>query len=291
MPLVTVCLITYNHEKYIRQCIDSVLAQKTNFEWDIVIAEDCSPDNTRAILLEYAQQYPQKFQLILQEKNIGGGENYLQLLHTPKGKYIAYIEGDDYWTDENKLQKQADFLEANPEYAICSHNVEVITEMDDGSFKSTGEWLGKDHKPHYTIKDLIQYGSGGASCSLFYRRTAIEGITPYLRALASGDVATQIYCTRFADMFYMPEVMGVYRLNRTGVVSKHNSITIYDDMGVKNWQRINKYFNYQYQYELDYNLYHYFYPNLMQAYWQHKQVFNYWKIRLKKKILQLKYNF
>lgn len=112
-PLVSVWMITYNHEKFIAQAIDSVIMQKTNFDYEIVIGEDCSTDRTREIVLEYKAKHPDKFKLLLQEKNVGMMQNFIVTLKTCNGKYIALLEGDDYWTDPLKLQKQVDFLQAN----------------------------------------------------------------------------------------------------------------------------------------------------------------------------------
>ena len=127
-PLLSVCLITYNHFKYIKQAIDGVLMQKVDFSWELIIADDFSTDGTREILLEYKKKYPQFITLILQEKNVGAAQNWLDLITSPKSKYIAYLEGDDYWTDENKLQKQIDFLEENEGYSGCFHYTQILNE-------------------------------------------------------------------------------------------------------------------------------------------------------------------
>lgn len=121
-------MITYNHEKYIVQSIDSVLMQRTNFDYEIVIGEDCSTDKTREIVLEYKAKYTGRIKLLLQEKNVGMMQNFIDTLRACNGKYIALLEGDDYWTDPLKLQKQMDFLEANPEYGMISSDVNLIDE-------------------------------------------------------------------------------------------------------------------------------------------------------------------
>ncbi len=111
--VVTVCIITYNHQKYVCECIESVLGQKTDFVFKIVVADDCSTDGTVEHLLRYQNRYPEKFSLILQKTNIGPARNWFQLITTPKTEFIAYLEGDDYWLDPFKLQKQLDFLRRN----------------------------------------------------------------------------------------------------------------------------------------------------------------------------------
>lgn len=126
--LLTVCLITYNQKKYVRQALDSIFAQKTNFNFNVVIADDFSTDGTREIINEFKDKYGDKIDLIFQEKNVGAAQNYIDLLHFPTSKYIAYLEGDDYWTEPLKLQMQVDFLEKNEDYSLTTHHREVLRE-------------------------------------------------------------------------------------------------------------------------------------------------------------------
>ena len=122
LPLVSIACITYNQEKYIHQCLDGFVMQKTNFKIEVVIHDDASTDNTPSIIREYCNNYPDLFVPILQTQNkYKEGKGILVPYVYPKcrGKYIALCEGDDYWTDPYKLQKQVDFLEANPEYGMC----------------------------------------------------------------------------------------------------------------------------------------------------------------------------
>ncbi|MDD2789213.1 MAG: glycosyltransferase [Sulfurimonas sp.] len=127
-PVVSVCTITYNHEKYIREAIDSFLMQETNFSFEIVIGEDCSSDNTRQIIENYKENYPHIIKLIVSEKNVGMQANVQNTMQACQGEYIAFCEGDDYWTDTNKLQIQKVFLESNPECVICYTSVEAFNE-------------------------------------------------------------------------------------------------------------------------------------------------------------------
>jgi glycosyltransferase involved in cell wall biosynthesis len=117
-PLVSVHMITYNHAPYIAQAIECVLAQKTNFPFELVIGEDCSTDGTREIVFDYAKRYPDIIRVITSEKNVGMHKNSFRTTQACQGKYIAYCEGDDYWHHPEKLQKQADYLEANPECGL-----------------------------------------------------------------------------------------------------------------------------------------------------------------------------
>ena len=122
-PYLSVVFITYNHERYIRQALDSVLMQKTDFPFEIVVGEDCSTDHTRDILNEYKEKYPDQIRLLYREKNLGRPTlNVYQTAMECKGKYMAFLEGDDFWTDPEKLQKQVRFLEEHDEYeAVTIH--------------------------------------------------------------------------------------------------------------------------------------------------------------------------
>ena len=118
-PLVSVHMITYNRALYIRQAIDGVLAQNTTFPIELVIGEDCSTDGTREIVFEYQRQHPDLIRLVVSDSNVGASDNSRRSLALCRGKYIAFCEGDDYWTDSYKLQKQADFLGSESRLLTC----------------------------------------------------------------------------------------------------------------------------------------------------------------------------
>jgi glycosyltransferase involved in cell wall biosynthesis len=123
-------MITYNHEKFIAEAIEGVLMQKTDFPIELIIGEDCSTDRTREICIAYQQQYPGIIKLQLPETNKGMTRNFIENMQAAQGKYIALCEGDDYWTDPQKLQKQVDFLEANPGYNLCCHRYKIYNEAN-----------------------------------------------------------------------------------------------------------------------------------------------------------------
>src|SRR5690606_19880157 len=132
-PLVTVCVQTFQHVSYIQECLEGILKQQTSFPFEILLGEDASTDGTREICLEYAQKHPDKIRLFLHHREnnikIGGNPsgrfNFLYNLYAAKGKYIALCEGDDYWTDPMKLQKQVDFLQKNDDYGLVFSDVNV----------------------------------------------------------------------------------------------------------------------------------------------------------------------
>lgn len=156
---VSVCMITYNHENFIREAIEGVLMQKTNFLIEFLISEDFSTDCTRKIVKEYAEKHPDIIRVLLPEKNLGMSKNFLETLKACNGKYIALCEGDDYWTDPYKLQKQVDFLETNKEYSICSHRYKIYYDDTKTFEKDINESLFKDGKSGYSF-DLKGFFSG-----------------------------------------------------------------------------------------------------------------------------------
>src|SRR5690606_34031006 len=120
-PIVSVIVATYNHENYIKQCLDGILMQQTTFDFEIILKEDCSTDNTREIVKQYQKKFPNKIRLWLTNENLYSKKIKLSGYNYTDSKYIALCEGDDYWTDPLKLQKQVEFLENNLDYVICSH--------------------------------------------------------------------------------------------------------------------------------------------------------------------------
>jgi glycosyltransferase involved in cell wall biosynthesis len=127
-PVVSVCMVTYNHEKYIVQAIESVLNQQTTFDVELIIGEDCSSDTTRTICEAYAKQHPEKIRLLAHPKNLGMMGNFITVLNACRAKYIATLDGDDYWTDPFKLQKQVDFMNTNSAVVLCYHKTDLLLE-------------------------------------------------------------------------------------------------------------------------------------------------------------------
>lgn len=212
--ILSVCLITYNHEKYIRQAIDSVLNQKVDFEFELVIADDCSTDSTRSILLEYKQKYSHFIHLILQEKNVGPARNWLDLLRFPRSKYIAYFEGDDFWTDPHKLQKQIDFLDANPEYNFCIHKVAILE--DGRSYDHTFLPPVSREANFYTFENLLHHWEIQTS-SFVYRNTEtlLSDLMVLINDLPFGDIAIAYLLASQGKVHYIDEVMSCYRIHQT----------------------------------------------------------------------------
>ena len=162
--MVSICVQTYNQENYIAQCLESILNQKTSFKIEILIGEDFSSDNTRNICISYAKKYPDKIKLFLhhrdnniliQGKSTGLFNSFFNIFSS-KGKYIAYCDGDDYWTDELKLEKQVTFLENNAGYSFCYHDVRTIDENGKKIFKTYLDQGKRDFDSGDLKKVLVQ---------------------------------------------------------------------------------------------------------------------------------------
>ena len=129
-PKVSVCIITYNQEKYIRQCLQSIIDQETNFDFEVIVGDDCSTDGTRTIVQEFVERYPSIIKTIVQEKNTGGSKNNLDVHAAAIGKYVAHVDGDDY-TLPGKLQLQANVLDADLMCTAVWHRVDYFNDMGD----------------------------------------------------------------------------------------------------------------------------------------------------------------
>jgi glycosyltransferase involved in cell wall biosynthesis len=210
--MVSVAVITYRHEKYIRQALDSILMQETNFNYEIVIGEDSSPDSTREILLEYKDRYPNTIKLILHEHNIGASRNLYEVKKKCLGKYVAQLEGDDFWTDKNKLQKQVDLLEQNPMWVGIAHNLYSV--KNDGTNPVIS--LNKSQvNREYKLQNYLNEGFSFHGNTLVYRNILPTSGERYqkLRFTANtmGDVITYCLLLDKGNIFVMSDVMSAHR--------------------------------------------------------------------------------
>ncbi|MHC5860777.1 glycosyltransferase [Nostoc sp.] len=211
---VSVLMITYNHESYIAQAIESVLMQQVNFEYEIVIGEDCSTDNTRQIIIDYQKNYPELIRLLLPDTNLGMHKNFINTLQACQGQYIAMLEGDDYWTSSEKLQKQVDFLDKNLDFAICFHNVLVFWQ--DNSH-SPGIFLHNQPKIS-TIENLL-VNNFISTPSVMYRAGLVQEFPDWFYEQSMGDWTFHILNAQHGKIGYIDKVMAAYRVHPKGVWS------------------------------------------------------------------------
>lgn len=223
--LVSICCQTYNHKNYISQTIESFLMQKTNFRFEILLRDDASTDGTADIVKEYSNKYPDIINPLIYEENQfrKGVKPFADNVKRARGKYIAICEGDDYWTDPFKLQKQVDFLEANQGYSMCFHEVKCFEQ-------NVKKFVGNYSNPPkctFSTEDLFDRHFI-ATCSIVYRNEF--SFPDFFSQIASGDKLLIFLCSLRGAIHFIDQTMGVYRLHPGGVSNTHYGIKKVFDM-------------------------------------------------------------
>lgn len=239
---VSVTMLTYNHERYIAQAIESVLMQKVNFEYELIIGEDGSIDNTPSIVSSFQDRYPHRIRLLLSEKNLGVIRNSRRVMEACRGEYIAHLDGDDYWTSPDKLQKQVDFLDTHPECANCCHRVIVVSE--DGSQESS-YWPPPDQKEISTVEDLL-VKNFVPNCSVMYRRGLVE-FPEWASRLKTPDWFFHILNAQHGKLGYIDSVMAVYRIHTGAAWSMLLNTPQLHQGYIEFYEKVNAYFNFRYE--------------------------------------------
>lgn len=225
-PLVSISCITYNHAPYIRECLDGFLMQQCDFDFEVLIHDDASTDGTQEIIKEYQEKYPEIIKPIFQTENqySQGVRGMMARFNFPraKGKYIALCEGDDYWTDPLKLQKQVDFLEKNSSFAISFHDVQIISEAK----------IIKPHKiPKKYRRDLTSREICGSitlpTLSLLFRNFKMLTDIPRLKVV-NGDKVLLVFLASMGNAHFHSDIIAVYRVHNHGIWS-----TISEEMKLK----------------------------------------------------------
>jgi glycosyltransferase involved in cell wall biosynthesis len=218
---LSVMMITFNHEQYLAQALDSVLMQQVNFDYEIVVGEDCSSDATRQILLDYAAKHPGKFRPILHERNIGVIRNFFTTLQACQGEYVALLEGDDYWTSDVKLQTQVDFLDRHPDYAISFHN--VAGHFEDGS-QSDFNYVQADQSETMNLAELLT-DNVIPTCSAVFRRAFATSLPDWLYDLKMADYPLHVLTAQHGKIAYINQIMGLYRIHAGGVWTRMDGLS------------------------------------------------------------------
>ncbi|MBQ8635611.1 glycosyltransferase [bacterium] len=215
---VAIACQTYNQAKYIRQMLDGFVMQKTNFRFVAYVGDDCSTDGTKEIIEEYAKKYPEIIKPIYQQTNTKGAMNFMDTFNACKAQYVAWCEGDDYWTDENKLQKQADFLDCHPDYSGCFHPVKVIYENNEKKsafYPAKKTMLGKNK---ITLNELLHKNYIQTN-SIMYRWRFQDGSLGqyFFEYILPGDWYLHLLHAKCGPIGYIDEVMSVYRRQPQGI--------------------------------------------------------------------------
>ena len=220
-PLVSICVLTYNHENFVKEAIESFLMQRVNFDIEIVIHDDASTDQTQAILKKYDNDYPNLFKLLLQSENqkskLGGGMGPRFNYPRAKGKYIALCEGDDYWTDPLKLQKQVDFLEGNPEYSLCFTRAKMLNKgklnLHPIPFNKT-VFLGED---------LLKTYNFICTATVVFKAEVIKS-NINIEKYPFGDLALHLKASKEGKINCLQDVTAIYRIHQSGLWSRQTVI-------------------------------------------------------------------
>lgn len=216
-PKLSVCLITYNHARFIKQALEGALIQQCNFDFEIVVGNDCSTDGTTEIVQEYASLYPGKVRINHYEKNVGMTENWRRSINACRGEYIALLEGDDYWNDPLKLQKQVDILGNDPHLSFTCHDAETIFEEGVPAI---------DYLSHpgisrqYSLAEILDWRGRFfiPTASVVFRRKMLPAFPTWVnRKLKCIDIVVEYMLAANGPCLYINEKMGKYRIHGGGV--------------------------------------------------------------------------
>ncbi|MCR5507651.1 MAG: glycosyltransferase [Lachnospiraceae bacterium] len=235
---LSVIFITYNHEKYVEEALRSVCEQETDFAYEVVVGEDCSTDSTREILRKVAAEYPDKVRLLFRDKNFGRPTlNVYNTTMECRGEYLAYLEGDDRWTDKHKLSKQVTFLEEHPEYIACMHDCVMIgedgSEITDEESLKVGDlykWSGR-----FTYEDYKKSGKWpGHYATLVSKNIYPEGKYDYTILYRAHDFVDDALILLFlliqGDIYRMDDKMSAWRYVRKDNGTNWNSLAMKRDL-------------------------------------------------------------
>ena len=239
---LSVLIITCNHARFIEQAIDSVLMQQTDFDFEILISEDCSTDGTRQIVQAYHRKHPNRIRLLLSDQNLHNNRVVVRGIQAARGEYIALLDGDDCWSVSHKLQKQVDFLETHPECTVCFHNAMVVYE--DGS-RHPRHWTPPAQPEISTLED-IWMGNFIATCSTVFRRGAFGHVPHwYISLFPITDWPLHILNAEHGHIGYLNEVMGIYRFHGGGLYSTFSEARKLRET-LKFYRTMNRNFNFKY---------------------------------------------
>jgi glycosyltransferase involved in cell wall biosynthesis len=241
-PVVSVCTITYNHEDFIEEALDSFLMQETAFPFELVVDDDCSPDGTADIIRKYMEKYPNIMNVRLRDENVGFMTNFIENIQRANGKYIALCEGDDYWTDPLKLQKQVDFMENNLDVILVFQNAMVHYYNDSGKLVDKypfNQSLEKGYKEPY---EILEKWIAQTATVLFRNNTDVDRFMSRNIDFPIGDAPTFLYVSQFGKLYYDDIITTVYRATSSGVVRSSLASIESRKQYIEYYKKIGNYF-------------------------------------------------
>lgn len=241
-PLVDIVMPTYRHERFVAEAIESVLAQQTNFEFRLLIGDDCSPDGTQAIVKSYAEKHPKLIEAYLFTNHVGIQDKRrvaVNLLRRAKAKYVTILEGDDYWTDPYRLQKLTDFLESHPECSVSFHDAKVLAE--DGS---EHRLFPANQKEISTLEDMVTTSVFPIPCTALFRNELGE-LPDCFFGVTNADWMLFVLLAERGNLGYLNEVMATYRVHSGGVWSGLDAAPGISEH-IKTYETIDAHLNFKY---------------------------------------------
>lgn len=248
---VSIFCLAYNHEKYLKRCLDGFIMQKTTFPFEVLVHDDASTDGTAEIIKEYAEKYPEIIKPTFQTENqYSKGVKIIRafLLEQARGEYFAWCEGDDFWTDSNKLQKQISFLDSNPEYSSCYHKVVCNSLVD----KAIREIPAISESRDFSVDEIIKKGAIFQLSSAVIRSKVYRELPDCFFAKGFGDVQLYIYSAMAGKCYVMSDPMSVYNHGVEGSYTMRNRQSSkekrikHEKEYMAMLQRVNEYYNYKY---------------------------------------------
>jgi glycosyltransferase involved in cell wall biosynthesis len=218
---------TYNHERYIAQCLEGILMQRTNFPFEVIVGEDCSTDRTREIVRDYERRYPTLIRVVTSERNVGVSMNAKRVNQACRGKYLAMCEGDDYWIDPLKLQKQVEFMETYPDVSLCFHNALILNE------KHGAVRLFFENEPDPVLGVETACRLTIPTASVMVRHSVMAVLPDWRSRVWCGDLVVRLWCAHVGHLGFLRGIMSVYRRHPGGLETRmraHRSRSYYDDV-------------------------------------------------------------
>jgi glycosyltransferase involved in cell wall biosynthesis len=258
-PRVSVQILTYNHAEFVAQALDSVLRQRTSFDWEIVVGDDCSTDGTCEILELYARKHPERIRLLLRPQGLGphdlnlaGNNNFLATYHECRGEYVALLDGDDYWTDDSKLEKQVRFLDTHPSCSLSCHAVAVEYSGERG--RHWDPVIGVSQKEICSIEDILRLETKPEmpQPSMMIRRSSLRTFPDWFNRMFNSDYALQVLLAEQGNVGFLPDCMAVHRKHASGASRIYDTDPDFcNAMLLKLHLALNKHLEYRYASILD----------------------------------------
>jgi glycosyltransferase involved in cell wall biosynthesis len=212
---MSVAITAYNHARFLRQAVESVLAQRTDFDTEILLGDDASTDDTPQIIRAYAEKYPKRVQAIFRDRNIGAKRNFADLYERSRGEYFTCLDSDDYWTCPDKLQRQIDFLDRHPDYSICFHSALMVWE---GGAREPMVHFPPGRKETYRLEELLAHDFISTS-AMVVRHKLIREFPDWFWQSPFSDWSFLALNALHGDIGYLDECWSVYRQHGTGIYS------------------------------------------------------------------------